>query len=74
MDAESVTQCLQTSFFARASSDSKKQRLSIHVIKEERAKFEKALSDSQGKKEVAAKILGISRATCYRKLKQYGFA
>lgn len=33
-----------------------------------------ALSDTEGRKVDAAKILGISRATLYRKIKEYGIA
>jgi two-component system, NtrC family, response regulator AtoC len=42
------------------------------MVQAERAAITRALADTKGSNSLAAKALGISRTTLYRKLKQYG--
>jgi DNA-binding NtrC family response regulator len=44
---------------------------SLSMAQTEQAAIQRALVDSNGSNSVAAKALGISRTTLYRKLKQY---
>jgi DNA-binding NtrC family response regulator len=49
---------------------SKTSRLSLKEI--EKSRLKEAIKESQGNKSEAAKMLGISRHTLYRKLEEYG--
>jgi DNA-binding protein Fis len=40
----------------------------------ERALIERVLVDAQGNRSLAARVLGVNRATLYNKLRAYGIA
>lgn len=60
----------QTTILEKQNIDTTNQTLSIRDL--EKASIEKALLESNGNRDRAAKLLGISRATIFRKIKEYG--
>ncbi|HSE84459.1 MAG TPA: helix-turn-helix domain-containing protein, partial [Thermodesulfobacteriota bacterium] len=61
---------LKTHFIWKDTKTSEHTLLSLDKL--EKFALEQAIRESQGNKSKAAEILGISRDTLYRKLKQFG--
>ncbi|MGK5084773.1 sigma-54 dependent transcriptional regulator [Bdellovibrionota bacterium FG-1] len=61
-----------TSIFNSRSTKVLVGRYGAQLIAGERKRFEKAINEAYGNREKAAKILGISRPTFFRKAKEFG--
>ncbi len=61
-------------FAPKVSADSGVVELAAALEKAERRALEKALKSAQGNRNVAARLLGISRRSLYYKLQEHGLS